>query len=80
MIKEVIQGEKLTAKTQNEIIQACNGLMQPAGTYVNTPNGSLYPNSAPSFNNMLGRCVETMFQLKFELKQHMSNRIADEDY
>ena len=79
MIKEVIPGEKLTAKTQNEIIQACNGLMQPAGVYVNTPNGSLYPNAAPSFNNMLGRCVETMFQLKFELKLHMSERIADED-
>ena len=79
MIPEVVPGQRLTAKTQNEIIQACNGLMQPAGEYVNTPNGSLFPNPIPKFNNMLPRCVETLFQLKFELKQHMSQRIADED-
>lgn len=52
--------------------------MQPAGEFVNTPNGSLYPNPVPKFNNMLGRCVETMFQLKFELKQHMSKRTVNE--
>ena len=79
MIQEVRPGEKISAKTQNEIIQAANGLMQPAGKFVNTPNGSLYPNPTPQFNNMLGRCVETLFQLKFELKQHLSKRIADED-
>lgn len=79
MIPEVVPGQRLTAKTQNEIIQACNGLMQPAGEYVNTPNGSLFPNPTPKFNNMLPRCVETLFQLKFELKQHLSQRIADED-
>lgn len=79
MIKEVIPGEKISAKTQNEIIQAANGLMQPSGKFVNTPNGSLYPNATPSFNNMLGRCAETLFQLKFELKQHLSKRVADED-
>lgn len=79
MIPEVVPGQRLTAKTQNEIIQACNGLMQPASEYVNTPNGSLFPNPTPKFNNMLPRCVETLFQLKFELKQHLSKRIADED-
>ena len=78
MIQEVRPGEKISAKTQNEIIQAANGLMQPAGKFVNTPNGSLYPSPTPQFNNMLGRCVETLFQLKFELKQHLSKRIADE--
>lgn len=61
MIKEVVPGEKLTAKTQNEIIQAANGLMQPAGSFVNTPNGSLYPNAVPKFDNIQGRCVETLF-------------------
>ena len=61
MIQEVRPGEKISAKTQNEIIQAANGLMQPAGKFVNTPNGSLYHNPTPQFNNMLGRCVETLF-------------------
>lgn len=77
MIPEVVHGERLTASRQNEIIRACNGLQQPSESYVNTQGGPLFPNPVPGFAAVQGRCVETVFQLKFGLKQVIKRRSQD---
>ena len=49
MIEHVKNGEKITAKTTNEIIEACNGLLMPAeDNFTTTGKGPLFSKGAAS--------------------------------